>query len=176
MVVDPIASLKLWPVKLVTPVGTFHIPALPATDWLHVLFEEWGSFGRMADLLRYADRVRLEDAILEEKLLEEDLYNLFTDALTVAAGRPWWQALILLGLAKGDWSKIHGRVLDGFDPTKASLSAYLDRVYFAIVEHAEPKGRQRIDSYIETPPAGVKIELDEDQESASFLAMLNQPR
>jgi hypothetical protein len=176
VVVDPVASLRLWPVNIVTPAGTFSIPALPATDWLYVLFDDWGNLNRLADLLRYPDRVRLEDAIFDEHLTHEDLFAAFTEALAVAGGRPWWQTFLLLGLAKGDWSKVHGRVLEGFDPGKVSLSAYLDRVYFALVEHADPKGRQRVDSYLETPPVGLKIELDEEKESNAFLAMLNQGR
>lgn len=174
--VDPVASLKIWSVDVITPVGTFKIPPLPANMWLIAIYESWGSFERIIDLLKYDDRTRLEDAVLEGRLEEGQLYVAVTEAITVAAGRPWWQAINLLDLLRGDWSRLHGKTLKGFDPARFSLAAYLDRAYSAVIELTDEKSRQKVDGFIETPSPGMKIELNEAQEGETFLAMLNSSR
>lgn len=175
MAVDPSASFRCEPVTLtLDKAGSLHIPALPAADWLAALFEEFGSLEPIRDLLDEPSRERMDEAIMEGTTDWNEITGAFMDALTATAGRPWWQVFLQLNLMRSQWGRFHGRiVLSGLDVERVPLAAYLDAGMHALLEGKDDVSQQKIRNYLDTPPAGIKIELDEDEESATFLALMN---
>lgn len=175
MAADPIASLRVWPVTLnLGDAGLFRIEARTAADWLEALFETLGSLDPILDLMEPEDRDRLDEAIFQGETTSGEVMDCLMDALTQVSGRPWWQTFLMLGMLRAEWSRFHGRVLrGGLDPQRVSLAAYLDAVYSAFVEGLDQQGRQGVHNQITTPPPGLPIEIDESEEEATFLSMMN---
>lgn len=182
MAADPSASLRCEPVTLILDKGgSLHIPALPAADWLAALFEEFGSLEPLRNLLDEPSRDRLDEAIMDGLTDWNEMTGAFMDAVTATGGRPWWQVFLLLNLLRSQWSKFHGRiVLSGLDLERVPLAAYLDAALAVLLDGKDEGSQQKVLNYLETPPTGIKIELDEEEESNTFLALMNssdrQPR
>lgn len=175
--IDPLASLTTWPIEFVLGDHLYVIEPQPATGWLLRLLDELGSFESIIELLPIRDKAQIEQDIIDEIVTDGDVEQTFRDAVEAVAGRPWWMVLNYLSLAKSFWSRFHGRALmSGLDPAKVSLGAYLDALYFAFIEGRENEALQKINNFLETPPAGLGIELDEEAEGDTFLAMMNQAR
>ncbi len=174
---DPIASLTSWPVELVVAGREYTLPAKPATDWLIALIEDFGSFVQLIDMLTIEEKAEIELAVIEGQVEDGELERVFRDAAEAVAGRPWWVVINYLNLLQGAWPRFHGRILSsGLDPSTISLGAYLDAAHYAFIEGREDSAIQKITNFLETPPPGFSIELDEESEGETFLAMLNQGR
>lgn len=177
VVVDPLASLTTWPIEFFLGGRQYTIPAMPAADWLVAILDELGSFEAVVELLPVSDKAELEQAIIDGKVAEQAKEETFRDAVEAVAGRPWWVVINYGNLLRTFWGRFHGRLLlSGLDPQRVSLGAYLDAFYASLIEGRDEQARQKIDNYLETPPMGMEIELDEESESDTFLAMMNQAR
>lgn len=171
--VDPLASLA--PREVVVRLGDrdYVIPPRPAIDWLEVLLTN-NAVAVIPAWFATDDRHAFYVAAMADEFDNDDLDAATSDAITVAAGRPWWLAANLVTLAAADhhtWAMLHGRlVLAGLDSRDAPLGAWLDGLYAGILEgQQDPDSRRRFETAIETPPEGVDI--DEESESAAFLAL-----
>lgn len=174
---DPLASLEPCGIDVSLGGLIYTIPPVPASKWLSALFDDFGSFSGVIELLTVADRAAIEQQIIDGTIAAEDMEAVFHDAVEVASGRTWWVVINYMNLARGFWARFHGRVLaSGMNPDKVSFGAYLDAIHFAFIEGREEQGIQKITNFLETPPPGVKIDLDEDSEGETFLAMLNGSR
>lgn len=174
---DPIASLTTWPVELVIAGHQYTLPAKPAADWLIALIDDFGSFAQLIDMLTVEEKAAIEQALIDGQIEEGELEQAFRDAVEAVAGRPWWVVLNYLNLLLGAWPRFHGRILSaGLDPCQVSLGAYLDVAHFSFIDGREESAVQKITNFLETPPSGFSIELDEESEGETFLAMLNQGR
>lgn len=171
--VDPLASLS--PREVIVRLGTrdYAIPPLPAIDWLEVLLTNTavtilpGWFGA-------EDRNAFYAAAMRDEFGDDELDDATSEAITVAAGRPWWLAAALVSMASADtrtWATLHGRlVLAGVDARTVSLGAWMDALHAAVLEALPgPEARQRFEIVIETPPEGVGV--DEEAEAAAFMAL-----
>jgi len=174
---DPIASLTAWPINLNIGGRQYTIPAEPASTWLLALLDEFGSFEAVIEMFSVADKAQIEQDVIDGTLDEQDKTKAFRDAVEIAAGRPWWVVVNYLNLLRGFWARFHGRILiSGLNPEQVSLGAYLDAAHYAFIENRDEQAAQKILNFLETPPPGLEIELDEDVEGDTFLAMLNQSR
>lgn len=173
---DPLASLASWPVDIYLGGNTYEIPPLPAATWLRALLEDFGSLEPVIELFSIPAKAEIEQAIIEGELETEELRDALRDAIEVVAGRPWWVVLNYLNILSGFWTRFHGRILFGLDPERVSFGAYLDAAHYAFIENGDAAAVQKVNNFLESPPPGVTIELDEDAESDTFLAMLNQQR
>jgi hypothetical protein len=171
--VDPLASLAPREILVRLAGRDYAIPPLPAIDWLEAILG-----GTQAAIIPSWFRDGQEAvfaAIMDGTVTDLDLDEATRDAVTVAAGRPWWWVTQLVGMAAHDnrtWTSLHGRmVLAGIDATRLPLAAWVDALYAAICElyAGDQEGRQRFDVTVDTPPDGVDI--DEEEEGAAFLAL-----
>jgi hypothetical protein len=174
---DPIASLTAWPVDVAIGGKVYVVPPLPAAQWMILLLDEFGSFDTVIEVLSVTDRAEIEQGVIDGTVDDKDMEQAFRDVVEVAAGRPWWVVLNYLNLIQGFWSRFHGRILlSGLDPERVSFGAYLDAAHYSFIEGRDEQGIQKIINFLETPPPGYEIELDQETESETFLAMMNQQR
>lgn len=175
--VDPTSSLASWQIDIAIGTHLYSIAPHPASDWLIALLDDFGSFDAVIELLSVKDRAAIEQDVIDGKVDITEKTKAFQEAVEVAGGRPWWQIINYLNLARGFWGRFHGRVLAaGLTPDTVSFAAYLDALYFAFIENRDEQATQKIINFLETPPPGLEVELDEDVEGDTFLAMLNQQR
>lgn len=173
---DPLASLASWPVEFKLDGWAYSIAPQPATTWLIAILEEFGSFAPVIELLSESDRARIEQAVIDEQISEQELEEVFRDVVEAVAGRPWWVVLNYLNLIRSFWARFHGRILFGLNPELVPLGAYLDAAHYVFIEGRDEQTVQKIINFLETPPPGLLIELDQESEGDTFLAMMNQTR
>lgn len=175
--VDPLASLTTWPVEFFLNGQEYTIPAQPAANWLIALLEDYGMFTPIIEMMTVEEKAAIEQALIDGKIGDGELEQVFRDAAEAVAGRPWWVVLNYLNLLQGAWARFHGRILlSGLNPEMVSLGAYLDAAHFSFIEGKDESSIQKINNFLETPPTGITIELDDEAEGETFLAMLNQGR
>jgi hypothetical protein len=110
----------------------------------------------------------VEEALWEGRVTHDEVGQIVLEALGVAADRPWWVALRIIGSAKANWEAIHVNQAVGM-----SLAGWLDEIWSKIMERIDPKKKASWISDIERPPKGTKQEIDFDAEEAAFLAAMN---
>jgi hypothetical protein len=167
---DPVWSLKPWPVILTLHGRDYQVPAASAADWLSVL---------MVDSVDLDDVVRLmvEDgiALLLDETVGGELYDACLDIISQVAGRPWWQAIRLIGVAVKNWNTLGAEMLyRGVLPDQLSLSAWLDVLLMVTIKAMDPKDVMMFTLQLEKRPAdvidSVATEVP-DMDRNAFLAM-----
>lgn len=120
---DPVWSLRPWPVEIEVAGITIEIPALPATDWLSYLMQAEPDLDMMAtDLVP-----DLEEMVYDEELDLDQFYETILEVVSCVSARPWWVALRLVAVARGQWDILGPQLIErGADPNVLSLSAWLD--------------------------------------------------
>lgn len=168
---DPIWSLRPWPVVVTANGRDVEFPAAPAADWLAVL---------MTDPIDLEDIIRLLATDGEKLLFDEDFgaesYEMCLEVISSVSGRPWWQAMRLINVAKANWNTVGAEMLyRGFFPGDVSLSAWLDVALVVIIKLMDPKQVTMFTMQLEMPPVDVidgesqeqEMEMDRNQ----FLSM-----
>ena len=177
MASDLLASLKPWPIEDIFIVDTvYHVPALPAIDWLSILLDDQVSLFGITGLLVPEANGAIELHILGGEYSHEEWEELTWDLVSIAAGRPWWTTFYLLGNAKhvNNVDTVKGELaLHGVDATKISLSSWLDAVYRIFTQHMKPEDRQKFDLLLARPPAGVKVKTDASANRAALAALMS---
>ena len=163
---DPIWSLKPWPVVVTLKGRDLEIPALPAVDWLVVLMRP------DLDLDDFIDELLPEaDALLDEDLDLQDLYQVCLDAISAVSAMPWWIALRLIWVAREHW-EILGPEMLKLDATRVPLSAWLDVLLVTTLSSMDPKDTTMFVMKLEAPPEGEETKPEDMEMSAdSFLNM-----
>ena len=174
--VDPLASLASRDIWVTLDGHEYRLPAKPAIDWLEVILTG-DSYGILPGWLDVEDQQKIFDAMWADRINDVELEQATQDALTAAAGRPWWwaaQLVLVCAATNKSWSTLHGRVvLAGVDPGVVPLGAYIDALYAACLEGfgSNQEARQKFDVHMDTPPPSVG--LDEESEGEAFMALLN---
>lgn len=166
---DPVWSLRPWPVELDLAGRTYTFPAVPAVEWLSVL---------MAENLDQ-DQILLElcpqgyELLLDEELDPEELTRALLDVIEQVSGRKWWIALRLIWVVRANWNVLGAEMFyRHIDPTALSLSAWLDVMLVLTIKAMEPKDVSMFTSKLELPPPGETIAEEEMVMSADqFLSM-----
>lgn len=163
---DRLASLRPASIEDVVIAGTvYRVPAHAAFRWLETLLPDpvdlWEIVPGMLE-------PSATDAVIEEltqdRMTREDIIDLGWELVSIAAGRPWWEAMNLIHFADdvqyGNY--VWGRLaLHGVDPTRVSLAAWLDAVYGVFTRNAHTaESRQKFDTSLATPPPGVTAKRD----------------
>lgn len=146
---DPVWSLKPWPVELELDGEIWEFPAVPAVDWLAILMD------KELDL----DRVLLDlcprgmELLFRDTIEPEVLYRAILDLIETASARRWWIAMRLIGVVKANWHVLGPEmVTTGIDPTVLSLAAWLDCMMVALINAMERKEVGLFVSRLEMPP------------------------
>lgn len=143
---------------------TYRIPYRPAAPWLALLASaNWHmAVFRLVDGAAYeAFMERAEDG----QAGAGELARMAHAALTVAAGRPWWEAERLVGTLS-DPSLLGAVLRSGVDPETLSLAAFLAVVYSVLVTGQDTAGRMKIDAELSVPPPeAAGDDMDDDMTS-----------
>jgi len=134
---------------------TYTIGPHPARDWMLALFS--GSpEDLLLDLLTKEDADDLWEAAIDEDdpLTVEMLARIGQSMLTKAAGRPWWQASMLLATLAVNWDVYIAVARDrGLgDPSDWPVDELCAWVYLRMTQYAKEEDRARIDADLTTPP------------------------
>lgn len=177
MASDLLASLKPWSIEDVIIVDqTYRVPPLPAIDWLTILLDEQVSIFAITGLLEPDANENVEQHVLTGRYQREDWEELVWELVTIAAGRPWWTTLYLIGNAKHPTNveAVKGQlVLNHIDATTISLSAWLDAVYHIFTQHMKSEDRQKFDLLLARPPAGSGAKPNPSANRAAFRALMS---
>jgi hypothetical protein len=174
---DLLASLKPWSIEDIVVIDrTYRIPALPAVDWLTILLDQEVSLFAVTRLLEPDASEDIEEHILCGRYTREEWEQLTWELVGIAAGRPWWTTLYLIGNAKhvNNVETVKGELaLHGVDATKISLSSWLDAVYRIFTQNMKPEDRQKFDLLLARPPAGIKVKTDVNANRAAFSSLMS---
>lgn len=167
---DPVAVLRIFPVVVTLGGEEFEIPALPAADWMEALAA--GDDAVVPGLLSAGDEQAVVDMLLDGEVASSEMSDAANDAVAVAAGRPWWEARRLVGLAMAQPDRVLGALmLRGFDFEARSLGGLCAAVYALATEGMDKKERQKLDMQLKQVPAEVLAE-DDDALSDAFMAAM----
>jgi len=150
------------------------IPALPAADWLSVLMvEQVDPDDVFPGLLEPEDLEQFDEFIVDGDINLDDVYSSFFDIIETVSGRYWWVALRLIHVAREQWHILGpDMVMRGADPTRLSLSAWLDSLLVTIIQGMKREHVSSFSLQLEAPPAGEEIAEEEMEMSANaFLSM-----
>jgi hypothetical protein len=174
---DLLASLKPWSIEDIVIVDkTYRIPALAAVGWLEILLDDQVSLFAITGLLEPDANADIEEHILNGRYQRDEWEQLTWELVAIAAGRPWWTTLYLIGNAKhvNNVDAVKGELaLHGVDATKISLSSWLDAVYRIFTQHMKQEDRQKFDLLLARPPAGIKVKTDTAANRAAFSALMS---
>ena len=152
----------------------FEVPAEPATFWLAVLMEP------RADLLDLFpgcldddDQDLVNDLLFDGVISMQELYELVLDIVATNGSRDWWVVLRLAEVARSSWHTIGAEMLNrGVDPSRLSLSAWLDVLTLTLMRNIDPKDATMFTMKLEQPPPEMVAETKEPEISASqFMSM-----
>lgn len=145
------------------------IPAMDAVEWIVHIDGEVPDLYEIFPVLAGQDAIEhVEEALWEGRTTHDEIGQLALDALGVAADRPWWVALKLIGSARGSWDVVHVNSAAGM-----SLAGWLDELWSNIMARIDPKHKASWVLEIEKPPKGIKAEINFDEEEQAFLQAMN---
>lgn len=177
MASDLLASLKPWSIEDIVIVDrVYRIPALAAIDWLTILLDEEVSIFAITGLLEPEANEHIEQHVLAGRYQREDWEELVWELVAIAAGRPWWTTLYLIGNAKhvNNVEIVKGQLaLNAVDATKISLSSWLDAIYYIFTQHMKTEDRQKFDLLLARPPAGRAVKTNPAANRAAFRALMS---
>ena len=136
MEVDPLASMRCWPIELELGGRTYDVPALSAVDWWPVLVS--GDLSQILDFVVSSpeDPFNLDDLLLEGKVDNGDLAQALSDAIEAAAGRSFHASFVIATVARSEWAAVNGALARrGFRWDEQPLGAALDALYATLTEH-----------------------------------------
>lgn len=177
MASDFYASLKPCSIEDIVIGGReYVIPALAADIWLEILLRPAISLWAIVPGLLQPDANEdIMDLLLGGSYSHEQLEALVWELVGIAGGRDWWTVLYLIGnaTADGNAAMVRGKLaLHGVDPTRMSLAAWLDAVYFVFAENMDGEQRERFDVSLRRPPPGVKPKIDRAAQRRNFNAAM----
>lgn len=175
--VDPLGSLRAWPLTIELAGREYTTRPVQADEWLTILLEDPLDLSNILPGMLEEDAERaLEDAMIEGLVTEKEVTDATLEIITLSAGRDWWWVLHLVLFAASAWPIVYGRLITlGVQPSVMPLGAFLNAMYLSCVQVMDKDQRREFDRDLERPPPGVTAEeaIDEEAEGASFLAMMN---
>ena len=172
---------SLWPTAVRVQLGDweYEIPPEPASVWITAIAATDGG-AIIPGLLEPEDQRLVWRDFVMGRLGPDEVDNAWREVVTVAAGRPWWEAcrLVLSATAKENWSIIHGKLVSrGVDLEVFSLGGFCNVVHLmALQACADDAARSAYEFELSTPPPGVDADEAHDATGAAgdFLAAMQQ--
>lgn len=172
IVSDPIASIVCSPIDVTLLGRAWTIPALPAAAWLQLLMAPDPDFWDIIPgLLPPEVDDALTEAMLDDKITFQEIFDLCTQTIEVAAGRPWWLTIKLVIIAKKSWEVVGGELAyRRIDPQVIPFGAWLDAVLLICVKGLSADKVTMFLSQLEMPPKGIEAP-EIEMEMSEFMAM-----
>lgn len=174
---DGLAALGVWPVTVKVGQLEYQIPATPATGWVR----------SVADILRddmwssvvpgMLDGDEIDDALVSGDATWADLRAAAQDAVSAAAGMPWWCAIRLTYLYLALPRCAGELALRSVDASRTPYGAWCAAVYHvfatAASKSASKSAFERFQSALTERPEGVRAAdvFDEDRAAEAFMQL-----
>lgn len=154
LVNNPVASLRPFEVELLVCESWVSVPALPAAAWIEQFMGEDTDLDLIfPGLCSEEDQDFVSQALFDECLDVLALQRLTLDLVSQVAGRPWWVAVRMIGIAERSWSILGADlVLKRIDAATISFSAWLDALWVTIFAHLPQERWLELSTLIEMPP------------------------
>jgi hypothetical protein len=170
---DPLASLKIWAVEVLS----WRIPPLDAATWLNVLLApELDLEAIFPGFCDSPTQMEVNMALLMGELDQEELADAILEAIEEISGRKWWVTLRLVRVFRSTWEVTGGLLAShGVDPRGMPLAAWLDVAYRLLIDRISeqnPKTAAEISAKIAALPPNVAREVDDVAEGNAFLAAM----
>lgn len=133
------------------------VPAAPAAVWLEAVSSDDPVRSVVPGMLDGEDHASVVLAMLGGRLDDAGLERAFCQVLADVSGRPWWEAMRLIGNASTPevWGHL---LLNGVDATRVTLAGFCAAVHALVTQHMDEKARNQFDFDLKLPPAGVEAE------------------
>lgn len=165
---DLLVHLRPCPIVVEFNGATFTIPAQDAVTWVALIDGNDPDLYDIFPGLAGQEAIEaVEDALWEGQVTSEQVGRLALEIIGVAADRPWWVALRIIGSAAQAWGAVHVN-----QAASMSLAGWLDEIWSKIMERVDPAKRAGWISGIEQAPKGEESEVDFDAEEQAFLAAM----
>jgi hypothetical protein len=147
-----------------------------AAQWLEILWaSDFGSDVVFPGLVG-AEKPVME-AVLAEELTFAEITDIATEIIAEASGFSWWWTLNLCATVKETWARLGGAMIcAGIDARRMTLGAWCAAAYHTCLTLiGDPKRATEWAFELGRAPEGVVEEVDEEAESAAFLAAMHAP-
>lgn len=170
---DPIQSMRPWPVVVTCCGRDVEIPALPAVDWLVILMSPEPNLDDLfPGLLSTEDADWVEERIVAGNLGLVEFQGLIFNIIETVSARKWWVALRLIDVARRSWDVIGSEMLlRGVDAAVVSLSAWLDVLLITVLKNTDPKDVAMFNLRLEAAPEQEAEPEDLEMSRSAFMAL-----
>lgn len=170
---DPIQSMRPWPVVVTLGGQELEIPALPAVDWLAILMAADPQLDDVfPGLLSAEDADWVEEEILDGNLTLTDFQELLFQVIETASARRWWVTMRLVDVARRSWDVIGSEMLlRGVDAAVVSLSAWLDVLLITVLKNMDPKEVTMFTMRLEAAPDQEQEPEEMEMSRSAFMAL-----
>lgn len=154
---------------------TWVIPALPARDWIEAVAAVRCPWSIFPGLLTSADMDQALDPILDGSADDFEMRVAGFEAIHLASGRPWWEAMRLVRMADDDLGDMVGRLaVAGIDPGTVPFALWCAAVYHLATKGADQKELLKFNNRLQAPPSMPEAFEASDQDD--FAAMVEMAR
>lgn len=173
LVLDPVWSLKPWPLTVTVYGEELEIPALPAADWLSLLTrDDLPADSIFPGLCCVEDRMWVMELVHDGSLEWDAIRETALEVIGTVSGREWYTAFRLIHIAWSSWDALGGMLMERADPERLSLAGWLDIAFKIMLESIEDDKRTMFLSKLELPPPGIEVKPEVMEMSAeAFMAM-----
>lgn len=134
----------------------FRLKRSSAYDWIMAYSREPKSLSWIIPGMIQGDVDRIFDQYMNLPDVERRWLNTARVALERESGRTWWRAANLIDKVLEAWTVVHGSLLlQGCDPSRMPLSAWLDAAYVDIMRRAGEDDVKRLELELNKTPVGV---------------------
>lgn len=173
--VDPLASLKAWPLSVDLGGREYALRPALGGEWLPILMVDPMDIAAIIPgMLSEEAADDFECALIDGEVALPEVEEVCREVITSAAGREWWWACNLLASVSGVWMTIFGTLVrQGVDVDRLPLGAVLDALYAECASRMDKQHLQDFDRQLNIAPAGVVPVIDEEREAMNFVALMN---
>jgi hypothetical protein len=155
----------------------YGIPFLAASAWINALTSQQSALAVFPGMLPQAEYTRVLDGLMDGSINEAEVRNAALHAIRQAAGRPWWEAVRLVGMADAAGATLVGMLtLAGVDSDVMPFGRWLAAVYALGVKGKDEKERMIFEAKLSVPPAGIDPDVLAEEGQDDFAAMVNLAR
>ena len=125
-----------------------------AVDWL-IALEGQRLDTVIPGMLGDADREDLADALVSCQVTMADMAEGAREAVTQAAGRPWWEVVRLVSYsAANDGQIVAALALDGMWPDRVTIGLWCTAVVAYVLPRLDEMKRMQFEADLKIPPGG----------------------
>lgn len=165
MIINGIAALRCWPITITLGGRQYRIAPRPALDWIIPIVN--GTPDIIVPGMLDPTDTTIDDMLIDGTITLTDCYRAAQDAVSTAAGMPWWAAHRLVATAVESPALAGALILAGVDTSVVSLAAVCAATYRVLTEQADEKQLAKLEQELMATPPGVPVEQRYDARAAA---------